>query len=1126
MSTASNKVRGLVVHDYRVRPENIDTASTTATQAGPYAGPAVDQGASDMVLRTSGDIAANESYTVTIERGGMPGSDTNAAGFSYTRNAATYYWDPPVCVSGVQFVNFRTTGAGTSSAYKEYEPSLCRLADGRILMATRALQTGPGTVSIRIRRYDPSTNVWTVLTTLTDATIDDAVRIGPCLVLMPTGAVHLYYWIYTDNQYALWVSDDDGASFSKSSTAILSTPFPGAYTAGDYGVGLRGSYSSGQVALIASYEGYGVGKDNFFSLLTSTDGGYRFIADLSYSTGTNYDDSQAGNILPMDGGGFWFVLAEGSALDDLELYQYGIGSGIYDIRSIGVPFMGYMSSAQPFSDGSKNTTVEGGTMKYETSVTAWQADGATYCMYGAGYQAYGTPSARGSVAVRRAVNPENSEEWDDWIITDRLIDHGSGAGDVTCIRRPSVVETQGLSVLACEVRTQTGEIDDGTIAVLYLGGHSTITVPPSTYGDTIVREPWGWQYHALGDPDDGGGWQSGASTGTLTLESIGVHLSCDAAQRYYFTPKTGEEPVKETAELLFEMAVSSVVSPGHTGAVNQPRCGALLTYRHNAGAAQYTVLLNLSSTGITLYDIAGSSSLGTASVDLSGEVEIRVALYRGRINAWYREVDSRVERKWTQVVTNGAVTGAAVSVSTHVVQWGMISTAASGTHEMYISRVQLMELDSDTSVSSVGVADLDPYPRFTASKPIMLPGGLTIEAVDGPAAPGDSWVIQTAYQYGFENLTSHNPGKPWRSTADYTDMEIVWDLNAGLGSSDLAELAQAIGAAVLESNLSRWSIHFIPGSGSGTAADWIYMQAGPWAEQGGDGFIDSVDSIGSILQHTGLSTVYDNRWIRHNELAGTQAHVGTFTSGDTIYRIKGNSSGWLTGDPAARRVARIWLDPNEDAIDDIMNTTGLTVYLQVRNTAAVSWEYSQYATADTGKLVLSIPAQHTYEGYYEIGRFMFGPFHAFGREYGEDRTIDLAHNVELSTRRDGSRLAHSRGRQRRSVTVNWRQGIDETELYTTSVTTRDGFISDRFVAADADTAALVQGIFGEVDGPSEPVLYLPAVSVGSLVDHITTSTGLLYGRIVSQLEITQVVGNEEEDPVYRIGSVRIEEEIG
>lgn len=1108
MGTNSDRLRGLVVHDYRVTADTIDSTETTADQAGPYPGPAVDQGASQMYLRTSGSMAAADQYTIDCVRGGYPASAGVGAGFTYTRDSVEYFWDPPGAVSGREFVAFRTAGSGTETSHKEYEPSLCRLADGTVLMATRGLVVGTGEVSIRIRSYDPDTDTWTLLENITDSDyLDDTERIGPCLVVMPSGDVHLYHWISADEQIALWVSTDDGANWTRSSVACLTSLFS---VPTDYGVSLRGAYSQGQVVLMMGLEGYGADISEF-AICTSSDGGYTFTPDKAYADAdTDWNGALGMGCLPLFGGGFHLAWAEGFTGGNLAMYHWSSGSGFVDLRAIGTSETDTFNESTTVTYAAEDTTVEGGNHVGEWSGCTWVGEDWTYYLvYAAGFSGYSPPPDRGALVVRGSGDP-GADPWD-LLLQTQVTDFGSAAGDDTCIRRPSAVETRGMTVMASEVQTATGDIDDGTIAIWYLGGHTSVSLPPAAAVNSPNRAQFAWQFHGLVDPDSGSAWTSVTSTGTLTQQSDGLDLSCTSTQAYLFKPNVGEEPTDESAELILECEISDVTGGAKT------RTGARLRYRHSASLVMYEAKIRIDASTLEIYDVYGTTVLGSAAMDFTdGPVTIRLAVYRDRCNAWYYQGNaSRAERKWTSLVSAGTLTSAVDTSSFHFVRWGVLSTGT-GTVSIRFNRFCLMEVPSGGTLSSVGIADLDGYPRLLSSSPITLPGGLTIEALDGPAAPDDQWVISTAYQYGFENLLSANPGQPWRSTQDNTAMTIAWDLSDGDGGGGVLEVA-ALGAALLSSNLRRWKIQYQTASGKGTNLDLIDVYAAPFADPStpsGEEIHAFIQGAGVLLPDSGAGEPV--RWLEHNELAGAQCYDPT---ADASYRIIGNSSGRWDGE-YTQREAQIFLntDDNPDSL------AGPDIYIHMRNSAGFTWDYM--GAFPPRWLVLTIPAQKTWEGYYEIGRFIAGPLKVFGKEYSEDRALERRANVLLTTRRDGSRTAYSRGSQRRSVTVAWREGIDETALYSTSVPTIDGFTTNGFVAAPADTMRTIRGVFSEVDGSSEPVLYLPAIPTDIESGSLNRADALLYGRIVSQMEIGQIIGNEEENTVYRVSAVRIEEEVG
>lgn len=1081
--------RGLLIPHPRIHSDNLDDTLTTATQAGPVPGHPVDQGSSDLLLRSGGALTAAEEITLDIVRGGFPGAGERAARWTYTRSSAEYYWDPPGSVSGFEFDNFKPS-SGSGTAEKGYEPHLARLADGRVLAAVRT-DTDAGAYVIRIRRFDPDAYTWTTVATVTDDVVLTGNKGGPCLVVLPDGRVHLYAaWVSGSSaQIALWHSDDSGDTWALSTRTCLYDDTAIDLTSGGdiYRLHLRGAENQGQVLLIGFKEAQtgGSNDSHYYVQMASGDGGHRFTVEPDHDGGT-LEDYRGGDVIPLDGGGFAFACKNG---DNLGIYE--VGSAFDWARAstfpLGDPLPAPLTDSFTLYDTSKELH----------SFCMWKGeDGAVYLAI---------MDAMDAAAPQLEVYRSNGD----------LGDFQRLNGTATSIDGPeypimmSAVETRGLTVIMSEVVTDDGTLDDGTTAIWYLGGHTTDTLPSSSNSDDgdLARAAFSDTYFALSQPESTNWTKTGAGTATLTAD--GLSLSASSGQTLYYAPTTA--PAGGDGVVIFELDTSDVSSNVTATAGTTPRVGVDFTYYRSA-SFEYRLTLHLNPTSFTINDYHGASQLAqvTAGIDLTDRFEWRIMIYRSRWAVWYRpaEDDGPAQREWTLAGSGESLTSAASGLSACRIWAGIPNTATSGTHTVSILRMAWSQDVADESITTTWPTSYGQLGRQLGAGAISIPSGLEITALAGLARPGDQWVCPVKYQFGLDALDTPQTGRTWRSTADNVAMDIVWDL---VGYADDDEIPHSMmGAALLNSNLRRYKL--IGRTNAGTDFTLAQGYATPVENDGGPSnpALDW-ERTGNVITCPDPNSGDESLWIARNELAGAQFVDNT--SGDG-FRIIGNSSGiWAA---SADKPLRIFLDPDDDPSGLAASGTGY-VHLQRSVT------YGAGATADIRYLKLEIPSQVTREGYYEIGALVIGPALVFGRQYDADRGLERAHQVDLTTRRDGSRVAHSRGAQRRAVTVSWSEGIDESELWTSSQTTRSA--QSQVVTAAADTARLTEGIFSEVDGPLKPVVYLSRMPVGESYNTLVLDREFLYGRIVSQWSGSQSLGDEGVDEVIRVGELRIEEEL-
>ena len=87
-------------------------------------------------------------------------------------------------------------------------------------------------------------------------------------------------------------------------------------------------------------------------------------------------------------------------------------------------------------------------------------------------------------------------------------------------------------------------------------------------------------------------------------------------------------------------------------------------------------------------------------------------------------------------------------------------------------------------------------------------------------------------------------------------------------------------------------------------------------------------------------------------------------------------------------------------------------------------------------------------------------------------------------------------------------------------------VGSKPAALDGETPLLLRDLVAYLDGAHTPIVYLP--SIAKATPEITQTTSIdaaLYGRIVSDVRIETVQGEELSDEIARVATVKIEEEI-
>lgn len=1067
-------LKGILVPDPRINADTLDAIYTTADEQGIEAGPAVATSTTAMVLRTSGDIADGDSIQVDTQRGGYAGPDYRAGGFSYSYDAGTtdYYWDVPNAPHGWEYLNFRHISA-TSDAYNQYEPHLCALSSGGVVLAVKEEQGAA--IVIRVRKFDPSTSTWSSGVTLSDDSVISDIDTQPCIVELPSGRLHLYHLVdvgSNERQVAYWVSDDVGVTWTLAAPAVLDEAMPYNTSASEL---MRVAVSeTGELGMLLYI-------DSSLWWAAATAPGARFQL-VTVNDGV-FDDPIGIDLLPEPGGGFrLFAHASGDS-DQIRTIVIGSAFEIDDDANA----------------WSTITTLD--QIGVLPSFCVWRDESGTLFLNVVGL---------GTTTPRHAVyRSENGSEWESatggagqgyWLASASE----AYTGSPSYVSHMSAVTSRGLTITAGHIHTTNLGPDDGSILAVYSGGYTTHTMPPSQVANLDYgRQAWLQSYWGVDDPANWGEWSvSGGGSDAPVRAGYEVSSALDATR--VFTSTDASLDV-EDQEIIVELRGSSVDS----NISSDPRSGMRISYYN--GSDEYILGVNLVSNGFATQDAQSGSYSSTYALDMDDEWEIRVAMYRNRFAVWYRagaEDGGRVERAWTLATSGTGLTSKSGAGSGITITWGNLDTGAST--NTWVCRGLDYALQAAGYLTDTGTKDLPKNPRSFSRSPLPLGQGLRLSAISGPTQVGDQWTVAPAYRFGFANLDDPSPAVEWRSSTDASSVDFVWDLTGF--ADDAPFLSEALGVAMLGINFGQFSVIGIPDGGIGTAEDTLMtVYVRPYASLAGTLAFD-YQREGSILSCQSSTTKAETPWIGHGELVG--GYVIDVSSG-VICPILANTSGRWTDDSTVKPL-RLHLGGDPSALSG----TGVC---QIVVPNVVAYHLAANIASDYRYLKVSIPAQDTPDGYFRIGRMMLGPLHLFGVPPSWARSRDVENNVDLRTRRDGSRSAHRNGAPRRAETVKWSEGIDESELF--AATQRTETYSGRVLAVPGDTALLMEGLFRELNGSLEPCVYFGAVDVSAGVETITSPRGFLYGRIVSQWSSDVIVGEEEESQLVRGGEVRIEEEL-
>ena len=641
-------------------------------------------------------------------------------------------------------------------------------------------------------------------------------------------------------------------------------------------------------------------------------------------------------------------------------------------------------------------------------------------------------------------------------------------------------------LMACTFDSNAGTYE-GSVGAFVLGGWSSIQYTPVAFGRSTDATIYGRCYAAFQPPQNVAGWtKTGPGTPTLTTDGAGI---ADVEDYLYEGEADGAQ--------VFVVATVKVAAGAVTAEDNFIR-----VVRTDGATYHYSVTLRLSSTGARLWDDNAGAALGTDVTGLTASTHRQWLVWlSGAYMVAYRDLDNT---EWTVTHTSSGTADAANDATPPVlvssIRWGS-TTGGGDARWRWVAAFASADATVQAALLPAFLAGQRGRPASTRTQ--YLSSGVGYRSSGAPFFGGDVWQIPVRYSRGLDALDpvlTRSPARSWRSTAT-TEQIIAWDLGY-----DTSLLSPMVGLHVANPLGRTW---YLEGSTNGST--WTTLATLDAAEgMSGLTFARTGDTI---YQNGGASGSYV---VHADELVGGWAIL---TSGGTNYaaQILANSSGGWTGSGKGLQL-RIQM-PSSGSLPSSGTLAILWPYA-TRVAWAVTTLY-RYWRVRVAALTLDAT---TSPQYLSASKLVVGPVLPFGLDYSYGRTITLAMQQEIATGRAGQRSVRRLGAPRRAVEFSWIDAIDSYQVFGTD--------PDYLVGATSASAlALVQEprqveeLLLRQRGAQYPVVYLPNIPYASGGTTLVGSERQLYGAIVSDVA-TRVgtLGNEADDELQTIGTIRIEEE--
>lgn len=257
--------------------------------------------------------------------------------------------------------------------------------------------------------------------------------------------------------------------------------------------------------------------------------------------------------------------------------------------------------------------------------------------------------------------------------------------------------------------------------------------------------------------------------------------------------------------------------------------------------------------------------------------------------------------------------------------------------------------------------------------------GAEVTWYGGAGVAGDDWTFEAEYDFAMANLIEDSPSRPWRSEQDNIACTIVIDMGA-TGS------VYADGAAFFGCNLRSFSLQM----NATNAWEAPSVDETVSFDVAATGVLDS-DVVTNEIHDAALTASY-----KDHELKGRYLRFTSGTHSGTTYEILDNVGEYIL--------------VSGDASSGATNDT----FVIFQDHVAVTFTGGPYRYAR-----ISITAQHTADGYYQIGSMVLGRTITLSDAFDTDREEDHVYGVELLRTPAGGLIPVKHADRRKRFTLRW-----------------------------------------------------------------------------------------------------------
>jgi hypothetical protein len=701
------------------------------------------------------------------------------------------------------------------------------------------------------------------------------------------------------------------------------------------------------------------------TLTNSTDGGAACMVGDNVlfvgSQGTDYSQAASDSL-----GAAWDLVEEDTGLGtELQVFELpgGQGAGAAYIDGGLVKFRRLASAYQAISDASPVSVTSAGT-----------ATGFSMCADHDGiiYAHIVFSSQTPNECWRSTDLGDTWEEVGDWADT---VDNS----DNWAAPMRSAPSAGWIVVLSNFIITATS--NDASPGATWLGGWSTL----------YLEQGWGGVYNGLSYyayipidvPNNVGSAWTALGIVAGTIDDTGLRI-VTTAQTGYYSRDLGLA-LSQGAQVQLQV---------HSGGSLTGLAAGFRLYSVDS-TNESVVAFRHTTTTVRIYDVQAGAALGSdLTIDTTTPTVWLVNQTTTTINAWYRKP---WETKWTQALSNVAISNAARTFTTSRLQIGSTAAGTADQSFQFVGQGRTISpLDGFDGEFQGKALNTLPYPVPDIS-PASGERLTRLSLRGGPGIVDETFDVDAEHDYPIEaalGLTGPSPDRRWRS-ADLTEQLLVWDLGSEAWVGDALALFVG-GANFREATLEAWS-----------GAAWVVIGTLNLAE--GFESLEYVRAAGCEVVTVAGVTSNADRWLQENEKAGGTIQLG----GGKARRIRDHSAGGWTDDGTTVKPTITM-----DAADDTEPASGSCNLCSPDGVLVVP------LAAHTCRryFAVRIPVQDVPDPYYEAGCILPMRAYALGAPPDWEWSEEVEPNTQITRTTYGTPHGQEQGPPRKVRSWGWNSG--------------------------------------------------------------------------------------------------------